>query len=78
MPASIEYKNKDPNGLGRGAGIYYRRSATYKGKRYPGGYYSKYSRIRDQNRKSKGYNIHKIGMPRGTKIPQTSDGNLRR
>ena len=78
MPATIRFFSKDPNSLGRGKGIYYRRGPAYKGKKYAGGYYSKYSRTRDKKRVSKGYATHPIGTPRGTKIPHTSDGNLRR
>ena len=78
MPCKIQRLKRDPNGLGRGPGMYYRRTTVFKGKTYPGGYYSKYDRIRDKNRKSKGYDIHKVGLPRTTKIPHTSDGRLRR
>lgn len=78
MPASIKHFRRDPNDLGRGSGLYYRRAATYKGKRYPGGYYSKYSEGRDKARKSTGFNIHPIGLPRETRLPHTMDGNVRR
>ena len=78
MPASIKFVRIDPNNLGRGGGLYYRRGPGYKGKKYPGGYYSKYSQAVDKKRKSKGYAIHPVGKPKGTKIPHTSDGNLSR
>ncbi len=78
MPARIVHFRSDPNGLGRGGGIYYRRGPSYKGKSYAGGYYSKYSAKIDKARKSKGYNIHPIGLPKKTKIPHTSDGRLSR
>ena len=76
MPARIRHFDKDPNGLGRGRGSYYRRASTYKGKRYAGGYYSKFSRSRDKAKLSKGWKVHKVGLPRGTKIPHVSDGLL--
>ena len=77
MPARINWHERDPNGLGRGRGLYYRRSSTFKGKDYGRkGYYSKYSKNRDKAKLSTGWEIHKIGLPRGTKIPHVSDGKL--
>ena len=44
MPPAKKYFKNDPNKLGRGSGIYYRRGTKYKGKCYKkqGGYFSKY------------------------------------
>jgi len=69
MPSSIKYYKRDPNGKGRGPGIYYLRGK---------GYYSKYSLQRDKAKLSKGWKTHKVGLPKSTRIPQTSDGKLRR
>ena len=76
MPAPIKYYNRDPNGLGRGGGLYYRRGPQYKGKRYQGGYYSKYTQSIDRHRKSHGFRIHPVGTPNKSRIPHTSDGRL--
>lgn len=78
MPASLKFFRRDPNSLGRGRGVYYRRGNTYKGRRYKGGYYSKYSMDRDRKIKATGYTTSKIGIPRKSKILHTSDGRLSR
>jgi len=69
MPSPIKYYKKDPSGKGRGEGIYYLRA---------GDYFSKYSMLRDKRKKSKGWKIHLVGLPKGTTIPHTSDGKLPR
>lgn len=71
MPAPLIRFEKDPNKLGRGAGLYYRRGAT---KKYPKGYYSKYSSLRDKNKKSYGYEKDLIGTPKISKLLHTMDG----
>ena len=76
MPAILNHFKKDPNGLGRGAGTYYRRGTSYKGKKYPGGYYSKYSEHRDMMIKARGYSKHKIGIPTKAKTKHTRDGMI--
>ena len=78
MPARLKIYKKDPNGLARGSGVYYRRGPSYKGKRFSGGYYSKYSLIRDKKRLSKGHTLDKVGLPKNSVILQTSDGRLSR
>lgn len=65
MVTPIKHFKNDPNGLGRGDGVYYHRGH---------GYYSKYSRKRDAARKSTGYNIDPIGLPKATRFPQIGDG----
>ena len=67
MVSPIKYFAKDPNGMGRGAGVYYHRGK---------GYYSKYSRKRDANKKSTGWQVNVIGIPKATRIPHVSDGKL--
>ena len=67
MVSTIKYFKTDPNKLGRGAGIYYHRGH---------GYYSKYSRTRDEHRLSKGWKTNKVGLPKSTRIPQVGDGIL--
>jgi len=78
MPARLKIYKRDPNGLKRGPGVYYRRAKTYKGKPFSGGYFSKYSLIRDKKRISKGYNTDKVGLPKNSVILHTSDGRLKR
>ena len=79
MPANLQKFLKDPNNLGRGAGVYYRRGTVYKGKNYGlKGYFSKYDLERDRKRKSKGYTRDKIGTPRKSGILQSGDGILPR
>ena len=65
MVTPIKHFKNDPNGLGRGDGVYYHRGK---------GYYSKYSRKRDAARKSTGHQINVIGLPTATRFPQISDG----
>jgi len=69
MPSPLKPYKRDPNGKGRGEGLYYLRS---------GGYYSKYSVARDRKTKSKGYKTSKVGKPRNSKITHTGDGVLPR
>ena len=73
MPSRLRYYSKDPNGKQRGRGYYYRRK-TEDGEPV----YSKYSRERDMKKKSKGWRTDKVGLPKTTVIPHTSDGRLRR
>ena len=65
MPTRIKAYRKDPNNLGRGEGVYYHRGH---------GYYSKYSKIRDKNKLSRGWKVDVIGIPKATKYPQITDG----
>jgi hypothetical protein len=67
MVSPIKYFSKDPNGWGRGEGVYYLRGHKV---------YSKYSRERDKRKKSKGWQVNPIGLPKNTKIPHVSDGKL--
>lgn len=67
MPTPIKYFNKDPNGLGRGAGVYYHRGH---------GYYSQYSRARDAHRLSTGWKVDVIGVPKATRFPHIGDGKI--
>jgi len=76
MPAALEHFKSDPNRLGRGAGTYYRRGNSYKGKNYPGGYYSKYSEARDAKIKARGYSKHHVGIPSKAKTKHTRDGQI--
>ncbi len=69
MPAPIKYYKRDPNGRGRGAGLYYLRG---------NGYFSKYSLERDKRKKSRGWRTNRVGTPKSTTIPHTSDGRLPR
>ncbi len=67
MVTPIKAFKKDPNGLGRGAGVYYHRGH---------GYYSQYSRARDGAKKSTGWRVNVVGIPGGTRFPQITDGNI--
>lgn len=67
MVSVIKYFSKDPNNMGRGAGVYYLRGH---------GIYSKYSRERDKKKKSKGWQVDIVGLPKKTRIPQVGDGKL--
>jgi len=80
MPAALKFFRSDPNKLGRGKGVYYRRGNYYKGKDYGvnGGYYSQYSIARDKKIKAKGYDLSKVGLPKRSKILHSSDGRLPR
>jgi len=68
MPTRLYQKTRDPNGKGRGPGLYYHRG---------NGIYSKYSEERDAMIQAKGFNIHNIGLPRRSKIRHTGDGRFR-
>ena len=92
MPTKLKYYARDPNGLGRGSGIYYLRggsvtpyrisrknSINKKPKNYSGGaYYSKYTESIDKARKSKGYEVDPVGMPKNVakNYAHLTDGNL--
>jgi len=69
MVSPLRFFKTDPNKLGRGKGVYYLRGK---------GYYSKYSVERDRKIKAKGWNLNKVGSPRGSSILHTSDGRLPR
>jgi|AntAceMinimDraft_18_1070375.scaffolds.fasta_scaffold00701_15 hypothetical protein len=86
-----QYK-KDPNNLGRGAGFYYLRGGkrptsenhtyilpTGQTKVITGPYYSKYSKERDKEYLSDGFQINKIGIPTkiASEFAHISDGNLK-
>lgn len=77
MPAILQFLKSDPNMLGRGPGVYYRRASKFKGRQYPKGYFSKYSEHRDMMIKAKGYEKHKIGIPAKAKTKHTTDGLIR-
>lgn len=65
MVTPIKFFKRDPNNKGRGAGVYYHRGD---------GYYSKYSRERDRKKKSMGWKVDLIGLPKATRWPQVTDG----
>lgn len=69
MVSSQKYFKRDPNGKGRGAGVYYHRG---------NGVYSKYSIVRDKKIKARGYKLHPVGMPGKSRIKHTGDGRLPR
>ncbi len=69
MPSPLKEYKKDPNGNGRGKGLYYLRSD---------GYFSKYSIARDKRTKAKGYKQSKVGRPKNSTITHTGDGMLPR
>jgi len=69
MVSPLRYFKNDPNKMGRGPGVYYLRG---------NGYYSQYSIQRDRKKLSKGYQLNKVGSPKGSSILHTSDGNLPR
>ncbi len=69
MPSSLRHFKRDPNGKGRGEGVYYHRGK---------GVYSKYSSKRDSKILAKGYKQNRIGLPRKSKILHTGDGRLAR
>jgi len=68
MPTRLYYKQRDPNGQGRGPGYYYHRG---------NGIYSKYSEERDAKIQAKNYKVHKVGLPIKSKIKHTGDGRFR-
>ena len=67
MPTRIKVYRKDPNSRGRGAGTYYHRGH---------GYYSLYSRASDSKKKSSGWQVDVVGLPKVTTYPQITDGNI--
>jgi len=69
MPSPLRFFKRDPNGNGRGRGVYYHRGK---------GIYSKYNIERDRKIKARGYRLHKIGLPKMSSILHTGDGNLPR
>ena len=69
MPSSLKYFKRDPNGNGRGAGIYYHRGH---------GIYSKYSIERNKKIKAKGWRTNKVGTPFKSALLHTGDGKMPR
>lgn len=67
IPTRLKFFSIDPQKKGRGKGVYYHRGK---------GIWSMYSIDRDMKKLSKGWKINKVGLPKGTKIPHTSDGRL--
>lgn len=93
MVTKLQYRETDPNGLGRGEGYYYLRGGKNPGsknhtytlpngqtKTITGPYYSKYSKSRDEARLSKGWQVNKIGVPKKTanKYGHVTDGQLQK
>ena len=93
MVTRLEQKARDPNGLGRGPGLYYLRGGKKTGSKQhtytmttgqvkviKGSYYSKYSKERDFNRLSDGWAVNKVGLPPkiASKYAHVSDGNLKK
>jgi len=90
----LKFFRRDPNALEikrsgrdtRGPGHYYWRAKSYvlsgvnggKNTKVRNGYYSKYSRERDSNTESNGFEVNKIGLPekQAKKYAHISDGNL--
>ena len=92
MVTRLIKRKKDPNGLGRGPGLYYLRGGKRPGsnnhtytmpngrvKTIKGPYYSKYSKTRDENILSSGWKTNKIGIPKmiASEFAHISDGNLK-
>jgi len=75
MPGSLWLKKRDPNGKGRGKGLYYHRG---------NGVWSKYQigpNSRDAKIKAKGWRKSKVGVNKKGKrssMPQAGDGVLGR
>ena len=69
MVTSLRYFKRDPNGKGRGEGVYYHRGK---------GVYSKYDIKRDRKIKAKGWQKSRIGIPKKSAIRHTGDGKLPR
>lgn len=69
MPSPLKFFKTDPNGQGRGRGVYYHRGK---------GVYSKYSIERDAKIKAKGFKKNKVGAPKNSRLLHTSDGVLKR
>ena len=85
MVTKLQRFKTDPNGQGRGPGLYYLRGGKTtgsftlpSGKKFNGPYYSKYSRARDTNRLSQGWETNKIGIPTkiASQFAHIGDGNL--
>jgi len=92
MVTRLKRFQKDPNGLGRGPGLYYLRGGkrkdsknhTYtlpngKIKTIKGPYYSKYSKDIDRNTKAKGFKQDPIGLPKkvANEYAHIGDGPLK-
>jgi len=67
MVTRLQFFSYDPNGLGRGRGVYYHRGH---------GVYSKYSIQRDKKIKAKHYEESRIGLPKSSNILHAGDGWL--
>jgi hypothetical protein len=85
MVTKLQSYKRDPNGLGRGPGLYYLRGGKTagqftlpSGKTVKGPYYSKYSQKRDSNRRSEGWKTDVVGIPKNvaSRFAHISDGNL--
>ena len=88
MVTRLEKFLKDPNfhgvqGKDRGSGYYYLRGGkttpfTMNGKVFKKPYYSKYSKVRDYNKKSTGFEIDRIGKPPkfAKAFAHVTDGNI--
>lgn len=86
MPTEMKWRQKDPNGLGRGSGWYYLRGGKRSGKftlpsgeTFNGPYYSKYSREVDKQTASTGAKFHPVGVPKNlaNKYAHVTDGQLK-
>jgi len=65
MPSPIRFFTVDPNKMGRGKGIYYKRGhfkPKTPFKEFEGSYFSKYDFKRDLAIKAKGWRISKTGI----------------
>lgn len=86
MVTKLKQYQRDPNGLGRGPGLYYLRGGKTtgsftlpSGKKINGPYYSKYSQKRDRARKSQDWETDVVGIPKqtATAFAHIGDGNLK-
>ena len=84
MPSPTRFFRADPNKMGRGRGIYYKRGlfkpkTPYK--KFENSYFSKYDVNRDFLIRAKGWRVNKIGIRddgKPTKIPHSGDGRKSR
>lgn len=91
MVTRLQRFSRDPNGLGRGAGLYYLRGGKRKDsknhtytmpngevKTIKGPYYSKYSKDRDRATKSTGWRQNLVGRPPklANKFAHVTDGDI--
>ena len=84
MPSPTRFFTKDPNKMGRGTGVYYKRGQFEPKtpfKSYEGSYFSKFNIDRDFKIKAKGWKINKVGIRydgKATSIPHAGDGRKTR